>query len=229
MTIERHDQCVSPSGFSCSVACTISSTFSEGIEGLRPRPGRIGPNNPRPSVSNRPRQLETVVGETPTSAPIRVFATPSPVSNSARARCTSRCFAVRDRASFSSSSGDFGGHAPPSQMLMCRWSAHRRRPGRASRDPGVAVGAHRLNSRVRRRWYPAGAPYTRTSIADATIRVRPQTPRLPWCQMLYARSAWYTSGLGRLEAWHEDGLWDANGTHKPRIPCIQANSNRSPR
>ena len=58
----------------------------------------------RPSVANRSRQLLTVVGETPRSAPIRVFATPSAASSNARARCTSRCFAVCDRASFSSTS-----------------------------------------------------------------------------------------------------------------------------
>jgi hypothetical protein len=49
----------------------------------------MGPNSASPSSANRVRQLLTLVGETPTSAPIRVFATPSAASSSARARCTS--------------------------------------------------------------------------------------------------------------------------------------------
>ena len=59
MAIDRQLQCVSPAGFSCSVACTISSTFSAGIDGFRPRPGRTPENAFRPSNANRHRHAST--------------------------------------------------------------------------------------------------------------------------------------------------------------------------
>lgn len=73
LAIERHDQCVSPAGLSCSVACTIASTFSVGIDGLRPRPGRTVPNSFSPSWEKRSRHALTVLGESPSVAPISVF------------------------------------------------------------------------------------------------------------------------------------------------------------
>ena len=64
--------------------------------GLRPRPLATAPNLARPCSANRFRHASTVDGETPTCAAMPVFARPCPASSSARARCTSRCRAVRD-------------------------------------------------------------------------------------------------------------------------------------
>jgi len=101
LAIDRHDQCVSPAGFSCSVACTITATFSAPICGLRPRPSRTRANLASPSPANRSRQAVTLAGDTPSPAAIAVVATPSPASSSAFARVTSRCGAVRDLAMLS--------------------------------------------------------------------------------------------------------------------------------
>ena len=100
--IVRQLQCVSPGGVSCKVKRTISSTFTGGIDGLRPRPGRTLENPFSPSSTNRSRQFTTVVGETPTALAIRVFANPSEAITRAVARCTSRCGAVCERINFSS-------------------------------------------------------------------------------------------------------------------------------
>jgi len=53
---------VSASGFSCSVACTISAIRSCPMLGLRPRPGRTPPRPFRPSSPKRSRHALTVVG-----------------------------------------------------------------------------------------------------------------------------------------------------------------------
>src|SRR5258707_1003395 len=79
----RHDQWVSPGGFSCKVARTIASTFSALTDGLRPRPGRTRPSFARPSVANPSRHAATLAGDTPSRAAIAVFASPSPASSSA--------------------------------------------------------------------------------------------------------------------------------------------------
>ena len=100
--IVRQLQCVSAGGVSCKVSRTISSTFAAGIEGLRPRPGRTAEKSLSPDSSNRSRHALTVIGATPTSLAIRVFANPSHAIKRTRARCTSRCGAVRERISFSS-------------------------------------------------------------------------------------------------------------------------------
>jgi hypothetical protein len=94
--IDRHDQCVSPSGFVCSVKSTISATFSSLIDGLRPRPLATSPNPTSPSFSNWPRQASTVGRDTPTTSPIPEFDTPSPAKSNTRARCTTRCAALCD-------------------------------------------------------------------------------------------------------------------------------------
>ena len=86
LAIDRQLQCVSPSGVSCSVARTISSTFSAAIDGLRPRPGRTTEDAFNPSAANRSRHAVTVAGDTPTSIAILVFAKPSAAINNARAR-----------------------------------------------------------------------------------------------------------------------------------------------
>ena len=52
LAIDRHDQCVWPSGLECSVNSTISATFSSLIDGLRPRPVATSPNPVNPSFSN---------------------------------------------------------------------------------------------------------------------------------------------------------------------------------
>ena len=44
-----------------------------------------------------------------------------------------------------------------------------------------------------------------------------------------ARSRWHTLGLDRLMPRYGSGMAIANLSQRPRIPCIQANSNRSPR
>ena len=67
-------QCASPGGVSCNVNRTISSTFSAAIDGLRPRPGRTLEKSLSPSSENRSRHAFTVIGATPTSLAIRVFA-----------------------------------------------------------------------------------------------------------------------------------------------------------
>ena len=79
--IDRHDQCVSPSGFECSVKSTISATFSSLIDGLRPRPLATSPNPISPSFSNWPRQASTVGRDTPTTSLISEFDTPSAVNS----------------------------------------------------------------------------------------------------------------------------------------------------
>ena len=90
LAIERQLQCVSPAGFSCSVACTIAATFSGGIEGFRPLPGRTPENAFNPSCSNRSRHAATVVADRPATAAIRVLAIPRPAISNTLARCTSR-------------------------------------------------------------------------------------------------------------------------------------------
>lgn len=56
----------------------ISATFTSGIDGLRPRPGRTPPSL-QTLKANRCRQVVvTVAGETPNSAAILVFASPAP-------------------------------------------------------------------------------------------------------------------------------------------------------
>ena len=102
LAIDRQLQCVSPGGVSCKVSRTISSTFSTGIDGFGPRPGRTAEKFCRPSSENRSRHAATVAGETWTSLAILVVANPSAAINNARARKTSRCGAVRERISFSS-------------------------------------------------------------------------------------------------------------------------------
>ena len=74
--IDRQLQCVSPGGLSCKVACTIASTCSAEIDGLRPRPSRTRPNFANPSVPNRVRQLVTLAADTPSRDAIAVVATP---------------------------------------------------------------------------------------------------------------------------------------------------------
>ena len=76
--------------------------FSAGIEGLRPRPGRTPEKSSSPSRTNRSRQAFTVIGATPTSLAIRVFANPSDAINKTIARCTSRCRAVCEQINLSS-------------------------------------------------------------------------------------------------------------------------------
>ena len=112
----RHDQCVWPGGLSCKVASTIASTFSAGIDGLRPRPPATFPSLARPSPANRSRQARTVTADTPVCRAIAVFATPSAASSSTRACSTSRCGAVADLASMS---------------RICRWLSARARAGAA--------------------------------------------------------------------------------------------------
>jgi hypothetical protein len=102
LAINRHDQCVCPGGVSCNVNRTISSTVSAGIDGFGPRPGLTAEKFCNPCFANRVRQADTVAGATCTSPAIRVFANPSPAVNNARAQSTSRCGAVRERISFSS-------------------------------------------------------------------------------------------------------------------------------
>src|SRR5947209_20072727 len=53
--IDRHDQCVSPSGFECSVKSTLPETFSSLIDGLRPRPLVTSPNHTSAALSIWPR------------------------------------------------------------------------------------------------------------------------------------------------------------------------------
>jgi hypothetical protein len=65
--LDRQLQCVSPSGLDSWVNRTISSIFSAGICGLRPRPGRTRPSLASPSSAKRLRQATTLDGETPTS------------------------------------------------------------------------------------------------------------------------------------------------------------------
>src|SRR5664280_1073331 len=101
LAIVRQLQCVSPGGFSCSVASTMAVTFSSGIAVLRPRPGFTFPNFFNPSSANRARQDVTLVGDTPSSHAIAVLASPRAASSSALARVTSRWAAVCDLASFS--------------------------------------------------------------------------------------------------------------------------------
>ena len=96
--IVRQLQCVAPGGFSCSVNRTISSTFSAGIDGLRPRPLATWPNRLSPSAANCDRQLTTLDGDTANCAAIFVLAAPRPASSNALARVTSRWGAVRDLA-----------------------------------------------------------------------------------------------------------------------------------
>ena len=85
-------------GFSCSVACTIAAIFSAGIDGLRPRPGRITPISAKPASANRERQERTVTAVTPNCSAIRVFASPLAANSSACARRTCWCGALEDLA-----------------------------------------------------------------------------------------------------------------------------------
>ena len=67
LAIDRQLQCVSPSGLDSWVNRTISSIYSAGLCGLRPRPGRTRPSLASPSSAKRLRQATTLDGETPTS------------------------------------------------------------------------------------------------------------------------------------------------------------------
>ena len=71
---------------------------------LRPRPAATFPNLTRPCASNRDRHERTVHRRH--TQPLRnlLLATPSAASSNARARCTSRCGAVRDTDKRSSTS-----------------------------------------------------------------------------------------------------------------------------
>ena len=86
------------------VSSTIRAIVSAGIDGLRPRPAATLPQFARPCSSNARRHARTDTGVTPCRAAIVVFATPSAASSSTRARSTSRCAAVCDRATFSKAS-----------------------------------------------------------------------------------------------------------------------------
>ena len=90
LAIDRVLQWVSPLGLECSVAATISSTFSAGIDGFGPRPLRTSPSLASPSSANRFRQARTVTTVTPTSSAIRVLATPSAASSNAVGRLPGR-------------------------------------------------------------------------------------------------------------------------------------------
>ncbi len=79
LAIERQLQCVSPGGFSCSVAChdrgDLLGTDPRLSPAARPHPAQPSPF--RPSHAKRSRHALPVVGETPTAAtaaPITVFA-----------------------------------------------------------------------------------------------------------------------------------------------------------
>src|ERR1019366_8144009 len=95
------DRFVAEAPVSCNVKRTISSTFSRGIDGLRPRPRRTLENSFSPTCANRSRQRDTVAGAICTSSAIRVLANPSAAINNTRARWTSRYGAVCERNSFS--------------------------------------------------------------------------------------------------------------------------------
>ncbi len=83
------------------MARTISATFSWLIDGLRPRPARTPPNPFSPLTKMlTPRLHRRRRDPHLTCAAICVFATPSLASSNARARCTSRCAATPDPASF---------------------------------------------------------------------------------------------------------------------------------
>jgi hypothetical protein len=99
--IVRVLQWVSPSGVAFWVSSTIRSITSCGIVCFRPRPGTTFPSVASPRTSNWVRHERTVTAVAPTVDAITVFATPSAASSSARARCTSRCGAVRDTDNFS--------------------------------------------------------------------------------------------------------------------------------
>lgn len=96
LAIDRQLRCVSPAGVVCWVSRTISSIFSTGMLVLRPRPERTLANLVNPSSSKRDRHAATLVGETPSSAPLAVLALPADAINSAFARVTSRRGDVRD-------------------------------------------------------------------------------------------------------------------------------------
>nr|GLK33773.1 hypothetical protein GCM10017611_06160 [Rhodococcus wratislaviensis] len=83
---------------------TISSIFSCGIEGMRPRPLRTRPNRASPSSANRARQFATEPAATDNSPAMAVFANPSAAISKAFARRTSRCAPDCDRATDSSTS-----------------------------------------------------------------------------------------------------------------------------
>ena len=70
---ERQLQCVSPGGFSCNVALTISATFSWEIRAGLPRPGRTRASPSGPSSQKRLRQSITVGRPTPTARAIDTF------------------------------------------------------------------------------------------------------------------------------------------------------------
>ena len=90
LAIERPLQCVSPSGFSCNVERTISSTFSAGIDGFGPGLDAPAAKFTSPSSANRSRHAATVARRDMHLAAIRVFATPPAAINIAPACNTSR-------------------------------------------------------------------------------------------------------------------------------------------
>ena len=102
--IVRVDQCVAPAGLVLVVNSTISATCSAVIAALRPRPGLTLPQSVNPSASNALRQARTVTGLTPWRAATVLLPTPSAASSSTRARTTSRCALVVDRATLSNTS-----------------------------------------------------------------------------------------------------------------------------
>ncbi len=104
----RLDQCVASSGRVCNVSCTMASTTSLPISGLRPRPGAIRPTASMPPASNLARQRRTVSAVVSQRRAISLLATPSAANNKARAWSTVRCgndvdVAIRSSAARSSS------------------------------------------------------------------------------------------------------------------------------
>ncbi|CAN5605304.1 hypothetical protein BH09ACT8_BH09ACT8_63880 [soil metagenome] len=79
-------------------ASALTSATCTGVN-LRRRPARGESSSPdRPAAVNRRRHLRTVSTCTPTCAAITVFAAPPAAASTIRARITSRCAAVDDRA-----------------------------------------------------------------------------------------------------------------------------------
>ena len=74
-------------------------------EKVRGRPERCLSANPsRPSSKNRFRHADTVFTTPPTCTAITMFSSPSAAASTIRARCTSRCDAVRFRTTTSNRS-----------------------------------------------------------------------------------------------------------------------------
>ena len=98
LAIDRVDQCVSPSGGSCSSVAVMTRSTSSSLT-VRGRPGRGSSLSPSSrAVRNRDLHLATVVLETPRSPATALTGAPPAQANTTRDRSANACAVFRRRA-----------------------------------------------------------------------------------------------------------------------------------